>query len=454
MEQAEQEKKYSGKRTVRGFTLRDLLLPVGVLLLPVLLYFLPSDVFGEYTGIISLLAQLSSLLGLFYVINRQLLRPLMHLAEQSERLVSEAQLTAFVTSSRFYAFKRINNAFNELQEDILNARKFINEIEQGHLEAEYPGLADGLSQRGGGIAADLISMRDRMQEMAKEEENRLWVNNGISHFVELLRNRSDNVQEIGNLLLSEVVRYVGALQGGLFLCKEAESGERVLELVASYAYDRRKFLDKQLELGEGLVGQVFLERKTTYLLEVPKGYFNIFSGTGEADPNCAIVVPLMQNEEVHGVIELAALQAFAPHQVEFVEKLGEYISATFSSIQVNERTRKLLEESQEQTEQLRAQEEEMRQNMEELQATQESQERLRRELQENEQVLKEKLAELEAARETSKEQVTNERKRFEHQLHARSEMMKKVQEKFKAREKELLEKIKKMEGQQNKNGNS
>jgi hypothetical protein len=77
------------------------------------------------------------------------------------------------------------------------------------------------------------------------------------------------------------------------------------------------------------------------------------------------------NEKVTGVIEMAFFEVLAPHQVEFLEKAAETIAATLSAVKVNEHTRKLLEVSQLQAEEMRAQEEEMRQNNEELMATQE-----------------------------------------------------------------------------------
>ncbi len=146
-------------------------------------------------------------------------------------------------------------------------------------------------------------------------------------------------------------------------------------MAASHAYDRRKYIDKRLEIGEGLVGRCAQEKETIYLTELPKDYIQIGSGLGNDDPTSLLLVPLKLNEVVYGVIELASLQEIDRHKVDFVKKIGESIAATISTVKINIKTVKLLDESRIKSEELASQEEEMRQNMEELQATQEEADR-------------------------------------------------------------------------------
>jgi GAF domain-containing protein len=121
----------------------------------------------------------------------------------------------------------------------------------------------------------------------------------------------------------------------------------------------------------GLAGQAWQEGDSIYLTDVPQNYIKITSGLGDANPSCVLITPLKVNDQVFGVVELASFNILKDFEVEFVKKIAESIASTISSVKVNARTQRLLEESQEMTEQMRAQEEEMRQNMEELQATQE-----------------------------------------------------------------------------------
>ncbi|NJO00716.1 MAG: SpoIIE family protein phosphatase [Bacteroidia bacterium] len=138
---------------------------------------------------------------------------------------------------------------------------------------------------------------------------------------------------------------------------------------------KSQFLEKKLiiqeDFGEGLIGQSFLENETIHISQVPDQYVNIVSGLGNAKPRSILIVPLELNNRIEGIIEIASLREFEQHEVEFVEKLAENIASAILTIKVNEHTKKLLRESQELAEKLRAQEEEIRQNYEELQATQE-----------------------------------------------------------------------------------
>ena len=91
---------------------------------------------------------------------------------------------------------------------------------------------------------------------------------------------------------------------------------------------------------------------------------------GGANPSSLLVIPLRTNEKIEGVLELASLKHFKPHEIEFLEKLGELLASSIITVRTGEKTN-VLQVSQEQAEEMRAQEEEMRQNMEELEATQE-----------------------------------------------------------------------------------
>jgi PAS domain-containing protein len=219
----------------------------------------------------------------------------------------------------------------------------------------------------------LLEMRSNLKKVAEEDKKRNWSTSGQAKFGDILRSFNDNFEKLADEIISNLVKYIGANQGALFIIEsnDASSEEEYMEMAACYAWDKKKFLEKKIYRGEGLAGQAWIEGDVIYLTEVPESYISITSGLGEANPRSILIVPLKLNDEVHGVIEMASFKEYDKFEIEFVERIAESIASTISSVKVNERTQKLLEESTMMTEQMRAQEEEMRQNMEELQATQE-----------------------------------------------------------------------------------
>ncbi|MFO8234523.1 MAG: GAF domain-containing protein [Bacteroidales bacterium] len=264
-------------------------------------------------------------------------------------------------------------ALNTSIDELNKKAEFANHIGQGNFEHEFelPGEEDHLGK-------SLIDMRDSLVKAKKEEEKRKvedekrrWINEGLTKFSDILRQDHDDLDKLTYNIIQNLIEYLGAVQGGLFLLNDEDKENIVYELKAAYAYDRQKFLKKHIKPGEGLIGSCVLEKKTIYMTQLPQDYMEITSGLGDANPDALLIVPLKTEEEVLGVLEIASFNKFEDHQRSFVEKVAESIASTLSSVKVNIRTSLLLEKSQQQAEEMAAQEEEMRQNMEELQATQE-----------------------------------------------------------------------------------
>lgn len=237
---------------------------------------------------------------------------------------------------------------------------------------------------------DLISSLNQLQhslqqnqkedlKRREEEQQRTWVTNGVAQFGEILRRNNDNMQELSYNIIRYLVDYVKLTQAGFFLLHTGEdkgdNGKKFFELTAFIAYDRRKYADKTIEWGEGLVGRCAMEKKTIYMTELPPHYVTVTSGLGEGDPAALLLVPLKSNDVVYGVIEMATLLPLLRHEIEFLEKTAESIAMTISTVRTNMQTAVLLQETQQQAAKMREQEEILRQNLEEMRATQEENER-------------------------------------------------------------------------------
>jgi hypothetical protein len=226
------------------------------------------------------------------------------------------------------------------------------------------------------MATQRANLEHNLKEIEKArglEERQIWVSRGLAEISDILRR--DNHEDIHETLISSVVKYINANQGCIFMVNDDDKDHIFLEMVACYAYERKKHFSKTIEVGQGLIGQCYLEKESIKLKEVPEDFVTITSGLGEAVPTFVAIVPIKHDTKVAGVMEFALFHELEDYQIEFLEKLGQNIASFFISNSMNIKTRELLEQSQIQMEQLRAQEEEMRQNMEELQATQEEMER-------------------------------------------------------------------------------
>jgi hypothetical protein len=202
-----------------------------------------------------------------------------------------------------------------------------------------------------------------------QENQHQWMMKGLNELSAILTSK-EKIDKLTERITHFLVKYAHCIQGSLFLYQE-EGDEKFLELKSCYAYDRKKFIERRFTIGEGVIGQCYLEKSRILLSDVPSDYVKITSGLGESTPTNLVVLPLVYNDLVEGIIELAGFQKFQEHELEFLDKAAASIANILSSVKTNERTQALLEDSQSTAEQMRAQEEEMRQNLEELAATEE-----------------------------------------------------------------------------------
>ncbi len=262
-------------------------------------------------------------------------------------------------------------AMDNLVTGLRGTTTFAENIGSGNYQSDFKPLSEHDV-----LGNALINMRDNLSKVAEDDKKRNWATEGLASFGEILRTNTNDIVKLSDEIIANLVKYLKANQGGLYIVDDAEGDEEpTMSMKSCYAWDKKKFLNHKLHVGEGLAGQAWQEGDTVYLTEVPQNYIKITSGLGDSNPTSVLIVPLKVNDQIFGVVEIASFNLFKDFEIEFVQKIAESIASTISSVKVNARTQRLLEESQQMTEQMRAQEEEMRQNMEELQATQEEMQR-------------------------------------------------------------------------------
>ena len=250
-------------------------------------------------------------------------------------------------------------------------------------------------------SGEVASLKDNINEMIRnlrdttlKNAEQDWLKTNLAKFTRMLQGERD-LTTVSNMILSEIAPLVNA-QRGVFYTVESDGGEPVLDLVASYAFTERKHLANRFRLREGLVGQCAYEKKRILLTNVPGDYITIGSALGEAPPLNIIVLPVLFEQEVKAVIELASFSRFSETHQSFLDQLTESIGIVLNTIAANMRTEGLLKQSQLLTTELQSQQEELKKTNDRLEqqaATLRQSEELLRQQQERLQQTNEELEE-------------------------------------------------------------
>lgn len=279
-----------------------------------------------------------------------------------------------IEAAKLSELSNIARSLNSLKTGLGRAVTFAEEIGKGNLNAPF----EPMSQTDE-LGLSLLGMRDSLNNASQEDAKRKdmdskqnWITVGSAKFGDILRQYNNDMEDFSFNIISNLVKYIGANQGGLFVINDDDKDDVFFELTAGYAYNIRKMLKKKVKPGVGLIGRCILEAESIYINNLPEDYINITSGLGEKSPNCLLIVPFKFNNDIYAVAEIAAFNEIDAYKQQFVEEVGHSIASTIATVKINVRTNKLLKELKVQSEELASQEEEMRQNMEAMKASQEA----------------------------------------------------------------------------------
>jgi HAMP domain-containing protein/signal transduction histidine kinase/CheY-like chemotaxis protein len=205
------------------------------------------------------------------------------------------------------------------------------------------------------------NLRDTTQKNTQQD----WLKTNLAKFSRMLQGQRD-LTNVGRMVLSELCPVVGAQQAEFYVLDMNEDSAR-LTLLASFASEGNQHIGKQIQLGEGVVGQCALEKRKIVLDDIPSGYIRISSGLGEGTPRSVLVLPLIFEGQVKGVLELASFEGFNPSHQALLDQLTESIGIVLNTIEANMRTEDLLTQSQSLAQQLQTRQEQLQQTNEELQ---------------------------------------------------------------------------------------
>jgi signal transduction histidine kinase/CheY-like chemotaxis protein/HAMP domain-containing protein len=219
---------------------------------------------------------------------------------------------------------------------------------------------------------NINQMIANLRETTERNESQDWLNSNLARFSGLMQGQRD-LGTVSKLIMSELTPTVNAQFGAFFLTDtdgdgagDAAGDVGDLALIASYGYKKRKNVSNRFKPGEALVGQAALEKTPILITEPPDDYIHVASGLGESAPRNIIVLPVLFEEQVLGVMELASFRPFDDTIQQFLDQLMETIGVVLSTIIANMRTEELLQQSQSLTQELQSQSEELQSQQDEL----------------------------------------------------------------------------------------
>jgi HAMP domain-containing protein/signal transduction histidine kinase/CheY-like chemotaxis protein len=266
-------------------------------------------------------------------------------------------------------WRKLTENVNQLASTLTTQLRAISEVStavtQGDLSQRITVEAEGEVAE---LKGNLNEMIDNLRETTRANQEQDWLKTNLAKFTGHMQGGRD-LLAVTKLVVSELTPLVGARLGSFFLSESGPDATTRLRRIASYGYRPRKTVAEKFALGEGIVGQAALDGKAIILEDVPDGYLQITSGLGGAGPATVAVFPVVFEEQVLGVIELASFRSFSPVHLLFLEQLTEIIGVSLNAILATSRTEELLVESQRLATELQNKSVELQGQQEELRQT-------------------------------------------------------------------------------------
>ena len=257
-------------------------------------------------------------------------------------------------------WKNLTENVNQLAENLTTQVRAISEVASAvtkgdltqMIRVEAKGEVEELKDTINQMIANLKQTTLRNQEQD-------WLKSNLAKFTQMLQGQKD-LNTVTRRILSELAQVVNAQKGMFYILEQDENlKNQKLKLIAAYAYGDETKISKEFSLGEGLVGQCAVEKERILLTNVPKNYMRIGSGLGKASPISLVVLPVLFENQIKAVIELASFDSFTQTHLDVLNQLTESIGIVLNTIEANTRTESLLVQSQSLTEELRRTNEEL-----------------------------------------------------------------------------------------------
>ncbi|GIP60331.1 response regulator [Paenibacillus woosongensis] len=243
------------------------------------------------------------------------------------------------------------------------------------------------------LSEDLREKQELERRFVQQQKDLNWINSNLARITELLHG-INSLEQISQMFINEFTPVLGGTVGAIYIRKESENPDE-LYLAGSYAKEGELNSPAMFKVGEGLIGQVALDHKPISLSETPADYLSVRSALGEAKPAHVLIYPILFEDELLGVVELACLDQFTSLEEQLLGELTVNLGVVLNNVNRRLRVEELLRESQALTEELQVQSEELQTQQEELRRSNESMEKQTAALKRSEELLQRQQEELE-----------------------------------------------------------
>jgi HAMP domain-containing protein/CheY-like chemotaxis protein/signal transduction histidine kinase len=261
-------------------------------------------------------------------------------------------------------WKDLTGNVNLLADNLTNQVRAIAEVATAVTKGD---LTRSIQVEASGEVADLKdninTMIDNLRLTTDRNTEQDWLKTNLARFTGMLQGQRD-LATVGRMLLSELAPLVSAQQGVIYQMETDEGAGMVL--LSAFADDAETGHLRRLKVGEGLIGQVAAEKRRMLISDLPEKTVPISSGLFKAVPRNVIVLPVLFEDRVKAVIELASLGAFTASHLAFLEQLTASIGIVLNSIEATMQTEGLLKQSQQLAAELQTQQKELQQTNEQL----------------------------------------------------------------------------------------
>lgn len=232
---------------------------------------------------------------------------------------------------------QMNNSLNALIDGVTAYAGFARQIGEGNLDSNF-----NLLSKEDNLGNSLLEMRNSLRHAREEEEKRQqenkrrqWAAEGLAVLGDIIRMGSGrSSKSMYNKVLQQLTDYIHATMGGIFVLNDDDKDDIHLVQAATVAYQKTKFVEHKVYPGDGLVGTCYLEKEKIFLTKLPEKYIEVHSGLGESNPKCLLLEPLIMDENVLGVLEIASMEVIEDYQVDFVEHVAQSLAIAIASYRI------------------------------------------------------------------------------------------------------------------------